>query len=101
MTAFTTADLPTNIDTVEKLAVWVSMVLNNINLQKTVQEVAGTSQPVAVSQLFVYNDNGTIKHRYVGRISVDISADYQQGTTKLWTHAQALSATATPTGFKS
>lgn len=101
MTAFTTADLPTSINTIEKLAVWVAMATNNLNLQTTVQEVSGVAQPVAVAQIFTYNDNGVIKHRFVGRISVELNPSYQDGTAKLWTHAQNLSATAIPVGFKS
>jgi hypothetical protein len=101
MVAFATSDLPTSINTVEKLAVWVGNVLNNVALQTTVQEVSGISQPVAVSQIFTYNDAGTLKWRYVARISVEISPNHQSGAAKIWTHAQNLSATAIPTDFKS
>lgn len=101
MTAFSTADIPGSIDTLEKLIVWASTVLNNINLQNTVYEVPSVQQPVAVAQIFAYESNGTQKWRYVGRQSIELSSDYQAGTTKLWTHAQNLSANAIPTGFKS
>jgi hypothetical protein len=101
MVAFATADLPTSINTVEKLVVWAGNVLNNVALQTTVQEVAGISQPVAVSQIFTYNDAGTLKWRYVARVSVELSPNHQTGAAKLWTHAQNISATAIPTEFKS
>jgi hypothetical protein len=101
MVAFSTADLPTSINTVEKLHVWASMVLNNVALQATIQEVPNLSQPVAVSQIFTYADAGTQKWRHVGRVSVELDATWQTGAAKPWTYAQAVSATAIPTAFKS
>lgn len=101
MTAFSTADIPASIDTVEKLAVWVGEVLSNINFQTSIHEVPSVEQPVAVSQKFVYDANGVKKWRYVSRVSIELSSDHQFGATKLWTHAQALSSTAIPTSFKS
>lgn len=101
MTAFAPADIPASVDSLEKLAVWVTTALNNINLQNTVQEVSGVNQPVAVAQYFNYKVGETMKWRYVGRISVELAPEFQQGAAKLWTHAQNLSSTAIPTGFKS
>lgn len=101
MTAFSTADLPTSVNTLEKLSMWVALATNNINQQTSVQEIPNLNQPVAVAQLFEYDDNGVKKWRFVGRFSVEVSPNWQQGATKLWTHAQALSANALPTDFKS
>ena len=101
MTAFSTADLPASINTLEKLGVWVALAMNNINQQTAVQEISGLNQPVAVSQLFEYDDNGVKKWRYVGRFSLEMSSNWQNGASKLWTHAQILSANALPTDFKS
>jgi hypothetical protein len=101
MTAFSSADLPSSINTIEKLAVWVSMAMNNLNQQTSIQEIVNLNQPVAVSQIFEYTDGAVKKWRFVGRISVELSANWQQGATKMWTHAQALTATTIPTDFKS
>lgn len=101
MTAFSTSDLPSSVNSLEKLALWVSLALNNINQQTSVQEVQNLNQPVAVAQLFEYDDNGVKKWRFVGRQSIEVSPNWQQGATKVWTHAQALSATTIPTDFKS
>lgn len=101
MTAFTTADLPASINTLEKLSVWVSMALSNINQQTAIQEISGLNQPVAVAQLFEYDDNGVKKWRFVGRHSIELSGNWQNGTAKVWANAQILSANALPTDFKS
>jgi len=101
MVAFSTSQLPTSIDTVEKLSVWCAMVLNNVALQTTVQETSGLNQPVAVSQVFTYADTGVNKWRHVGRQSVEINPLWQTGAQKLWTYAQVISSTAIPTSFTS
>jgi hypothetical protein len=101
MTVFTSADIPASVNTLEKLAVWVSQALSNLNQQTAVQELSGLNQPVAVAQIFEYDDGGQKKWRFVGRQSIELSPNWQTGATKLWANAQILSASALPTDFKS
>jgi hypothetical protein len=101
MVAFLKTDLPDSVNTVEKLAYWAVAVLNNVDYQSVVQEVPGTNQPTTVFQQFSYLDSGTRKWRFVGRVSTEISPNFQKGDAKPWTYVQALSSNAIPTEFKS
>ncbi|MCV3213027.1 hypothetical protein OGM63_05710 [Plectonema radiosum NIES-515] len=99
MTALNPAtDIPSNIDSLEKLAVWVGMSLSAINLTGTALEAPGYSQRVAQSGIFyVEVDN---KHRALIRLSVPVSADHLAGANNVWTYALPLSDASIPTAFK-
>jgi hypothetical protein len=101
MVAFSTADLPASVNTVEKLAVWAGMVLNSTAKQVTVQEIPNVVQPVAVQTILAYQEGGQFKDRAIIRVSVELDPVYTQGSTKLWTHALNVSTSAIPTGFRS
>ncbi|MCV3216677.1 hypothetical protein OGM63_24770 [Plectonema radiosum NIES-515] len=99
MTALNPAtDIPSNIDSLEKLAVWVGMSLSAINLTATALEAPGYSQRVAQSGIFyVEADN---KHRALIRLSVVISPDHLASANNIWTYAQPLSDAQIPSSFK-
>ena len=100
MVAFSAADLPASINSVEKLSVWATTVLNNLHFQQTIQEAPGVIERVAVSQPFPITSTEPYKWRYVGRVSVELSSNWQ-GNGKVWEHAQPLSASTIPLDFKS
>lgn len=92
-------DIPSQIDTLEKLAAWSGLTLANINAGLTAIEGAGYTERVSQAGVFyVQADN---KYRILIRHSIEMSSDYLAGGSKLWTFAQALSNTAIPTTFKS
>jgi hypothetical protein len=91
-------DIPSNIDTLEKLAVWVGMSLSAINLTTTALEAAGYSQRVAQSGVFYVEVDS--KHRALIRLSVPISPNHLAGANNVWTYAEPLSADAIPSSFK-
>jgi hypothetical protein len=99
MTALNPAtDIPSNIDTLEKLAVWVGSALASINLTTTAIEAAGYSQRVAQHGIFfVEADN---KHRALIRMSIPISDAHLAGASNVWTYAIALSTDPLPDQFK-
>ena len=100
MTALNIAtDIPSNIVTLEQLAVWSGLALSNINPSMTAIEGVGYTE--RVSQAGIYYVQADNKHRALIRHSVQMSADYQAGGVKTWMYAQELSNTALPTTFKS
>lgn len=94
-----TTDIPSGINTLEKLAAWANLTLANINPTLTAIEGVGYTERVAQAGVFyVAADN---KYRLLGRASIQISPDYLAGGAKLWTYAQELSNAAIPATFKS
>ncbi|WP_017314927.1 hypothetical protein [Mastigocladopsis repens] len=99
MTALNIAtDIPSQINTVEKLAVWCGFALSNINPSMTAIEGVGYTE--RVSQAGVFYVQADVKHRALIRHSIQMSGDYQAGGAKIWTFAQELSNTALPAIFK-
>lgn len=99
MTAINIAtDIPSAINTLEKLHVWSGLALANINPSITAIEGVGYTERVSQAGVFyVAADN---KYRALIRGSIQMSADYQSVGGKLWTHAQEISNTALPAAFK-
>ncbi|MBW4477867.1 MAG: glucose-6-phosphate dehydrogenase [Tolypothrix brevis GSE-NOS-MK-07-07A] len=99
MTALNPAtDIPSNIGTLEKLAVWTANVLSSLNLTTTALEAAGYNQRVAQSGVFyVEVDN---KHRSLIRLSIPISPEHLAGANNVWVYAQPLSDAIIPASFK-
>lgn len=91
--------IPSQIDTVEKLYVWSGLVLANLNPGLTAIEGVGYTERCAQAGVFyVSADN---KYRALVRGSIQMSPDYLAGGAKLWTFAQALSNSAIPPIFTS
>lgn len=100
MTAINIAtDIPSNIDTLEKLAAWSGLALANINA--ALVAVEGPSYTERVSQAGVFYVQADNKYRVLVRHSIQMQPDYLAGGSKLWTYATELSDTALPAIFKS
>lgn len=100
MTAINIAtDIPSGINTLEKLAVWACATLANINPGLVAIEGVGYSERCAqAGNFYVTADN---KYRFLGRVSVQMSSDHLAGGAKMWTYALELSSAAVPLIFKS
>lgn len=100
MTAINIAtQIPSHIDSLEKLAVWCGLALGNLNAGLTAIEGVGYTERVSQAGIFyVQADN---KYRALIRHSIEMSPDYLAGGSKLWTYAQQLSNTAIPNLFTS
>lgn len=99
MTGFNPAtDLPSQVDTLEKLAAWVGTALFNINSTLTVIEGVGyTERACQAGNYWVAAD---AKTRMIVRLSLEVSPDQGSGSNKSWTYIQPLSNTPLPASFK-
>jgi hypothetical protein len=99
MTALNPAtDIPSNIDTLEKLAVWVGSSLAAINPTKTAIEAAGYNQRVAQHGVFYVESDD--KYRALIRLSIPVTNEHLSGATNPWTYAGILSTDDIPAAFK-
>jgi len=100
MTAINLAtDIPSQINTIEKLAAWCSQILANLNPSATAIEGVGYTERVAQSGIFyVAADN---KYRRLIRLSLEVSPDFESGNLKPWQYALEVSNTPIPAAFKS
>lgn len=95
-----TADIPSNINTLERLAVWAVVALRRVNPTLQVLELPGGQPERAAQAAIIQADDDTI--RMFGRISIPLDSGYAETNgVKLWMHAQELSNTALPAAFKS
>jgi hypothetical protein len=98
MTALTLAtQIPSQIDTLEKLMAWTGLCLANINPTLEAIEGQGYSERVAqANPFFIRADNRT---RLIIRASLPLDPNYLAGGSKFWTYAQILSNTPIPQTF--
>lgn len=101
MVAFTTSDLPASINSVEKLAVWATTVLQHLHPTLTVIEATGVAERAATAAPFYITAADPQAWRYISRTSIRLNSNWQRGVGKIWTHAEDLSGAAIPTEFKS
>lgn len=99
MTALTiSSDIPSNINTLERLAAWVGLALRRVNPVASVLETPGAyAEPIAQTVLLKADDN-TI--RLIVRLSIPIAPEYAESTAKFWIHAQEMSNVPIPAAFK-
>lgn len=101
MTAFTPSDIPSEINTVEKLEAWASTLLSNLNPDQTAVETTGSLTRTASSAPFYITASDPATWRNISRVSVPLSKDWQGGGNQIWNYVQELSATPIPASFKS
>jgi hypothetical protein len=100
MTAFTSStDLPSGINSLERLAAWTGLTLARINPTAKILEVP-YADPERICQAFLVKaDDGS--NRLVLRLSIPLSDDYAVNTSqKLWMNALDISNTVIPSAFK-
>lgn len=92
-------DVPSQINTLERLVMWSLLALRACNPTLRVIEIENTQgELVAQTSIFQANDGSL---RFFCRGSIPIDPDYAADTTKkLWQNAQELSNTALPAAFK-
>lgn len=91
-------DIPSQVDTVEKLAAWCGAVLFAVNPTMTVVEGVGyTERPAQHNNYWVAADSKT---RNITRLSLEVSPEHLSGSGKPWTFIQPLSNAAIPATFK-
>ena len=91
-------DIPAQINTLERLAMWSIMALRRVNPTLSVIEVADQSPEKVAQTALAQTDDGNI--RFVGRVSLEMDPIYaEDNSTKLWTKALELSNTQLPAAF--
>lgn len=100
MTDFTVSDLPTSINSVEKLVAWGNTVLNDLYPTQTVTESVNQVERVAQSALFFITASDPQGWRLISRTSIPFSSSWRR-TGKLWVHAQDLGTSPIPPEYKS
>ena len=94
-----TTDVPSQINTLERLTAWCIFALKACNPDLRVVEVSNLEGELVAQASIFQADSGSI--RIVGRASIEIDPNYASDTTqKLWQHAQELSNTELPAAFK-
>lgn len=91
MTALSIAtQIPSNIVTVEQLALWCGNVLFNLNSNISVAEGVNYVQNVAQSGTFYIASTDTTRH--VTRQSIELDPAYAIGGLKPWMYAKEISS---------
>jgi hypothetical protein len=99
MTAINIAtDIPSQIDTLEKLAVWVSNCLTNLN--SSVVAIEGENYAQRATSSGVFYIASVDKTRHIGRQSIELNAEHLVGGSKPWAYALPLSDKALTTAMK-
>ena len=94
-----TTDIPSSINTLERLAMWSLMALRRVNPTLSIIEIANQPAEKAAQTALVQADDNTI--RFIGRVSLEIPNDYaEDNSVKLWIKAKELSNTALPESYK-
>ena len=94
-----TTDIPSQINTLERLAMWTCMALRRVNPTFSVIEIANQPAEKVAQTALVQADDDTI--RFIGRVSIEIPSDYaDDSTSKLWTKAKEFSNVQLPEAYK-
>lgn len=101
MVAFTKAQMPNSINTVEGVAAWAAAVLSATHVGVEVTEAPGFVEPVAMFQPIPWRNpgNGNAGYRVICRASLEISPNFLNGATKPWNNVLILSNAAIPNDF--
>lgn len=94
-------DIPTNINTVERLSAWCALVLQSTAGSVLINEVAGGAPELAASSApfqitAVSND---FHFRLLSRQSLRLSADWYS-SNRLWMGVQELATGSVPAAFR-
>jgi hypothetical protein len=100
MTTLTTAQIPTNINTLEKLHLWSGLTLRAINGSKAVVENEGFLPERLVQVPFIESPNDGV--RSVVRVNIQLDPAYASDKTKkLWEFANELTGGSMPPAYTS
>lgn len=101
MAAFTPADLPASVNTVEKLAVWSISILSETTSADSITTARGVDEQPASAQSFRFSFQPTAPERLVLIAYVPLTAGWK-GAGKLYdTGVTAFNNTAIPAYYKS
>lgn len=90
-------DIPSQINTVEKLIVWAGSLYGRLNPTLQITEAENVNAKIATWTIFPGFDGN---YYFQCRLTVKISSDYASNPAKFWQNAQELTETVIPIGFK-
>lgn len=93
-----TTDIPTNINTLEKLAAWVGLALARCNPSLKILEYPNAEPARAAEAVLIKADDNS--NRLVVRLSLPIADNYSESTQKFWFNTLDFSNVALPAAFK-
>lgn len=96
---FTKTDIPSDIDTYEKLAVWLGTMFEQVCGTREILEVEGARpERIAQAPIFVDANNNL---RIAVRLSVPLDRSvYSDRSKKFWQFAGTMASTDVPASFK-
>ncbi|ALF51864.1 hypothetical protein ACX27_01795 [Nostoc piscinale CENA21] len=97
MSAFSASDLPTTVNTLEKLIVWAGAAFHKIN--RTTTAVEGTGTPSRIAQFGIYTVESNNTDRVIMRQSLVLDPDYAIDGKPIWENVVATSTDAIPSEF--
>lgn len=98
MTTIAISDIPSNIDTLERLHSWSGYALALVNPSIAVLEAPDRAEKVAQAIIFQAADN---TYRHLSRVCLPFSEAYMNDRSqKAWMFAQQISNTQLPAAFK-
>lgn len=99
MTAFTKAQIPDEITTLEQLGAWCALALQYNYSAIQVREAENTLPEITAQALPILLPDGS--QRLVTRVSVPLSKNYTSDTSKkFWEHVQEIGTVELPTLFR-
>lgn len=99
MTSFANTDIPSNINTLEKLAAWVGLALARCNPTLKILEDPDVRPQRAAEVVLIKADDNSF--RMIVRLSLPVADDYATNKLAQWENTREFSNTALPTAFKS
>lgn len=97
MTAFNPSQLPSSVNTLEKLAMWAAMALTSMYPTSVSEEGEGFVEKAATSNIFYVQSAN--RHIFLTRLSLGVSPDRVAGGQKNWTYALDLGTDPIPAQF--
>jgi hypothetical protein len=94
-----TTDIPSNINTLEKLCVWAHNCLAELNSADNAVE--GDNYSVRSSQAGTFYIASTDTYRHVGRHSISLQVAHLSGAAKEWSFANEISTKTLTAAMKS
>ena len=99
MTAFTTGNIPSNVNTLEELAGWVCSALAEINPTVQINTGSGTLEQAATAETFRFIAQQDSPERLICVLYLPLTNDWR-GQGKIWSNGiSELSTDALPAGY--
>lgn len=94
------ADIPPDIDTLEKLHVWTCQALSYLYKSETVQESSNRLSRVVDAAPFEVTTDTPVQTRLITRTTIAIAPEWQTGAGGMWNYAEEIGVENLPEAFK-